>query len=151
MLMTSSELLRKGIGLHARGAVVYDISEYSTEYPRFLAYLGLDATKSGSIWFRIDASRDGETWETILDKTEVLTNKTNAVRVDINIEGYKYLQIYADPNGSNASDHSNIADAKLVTEDYVDLGYSYTKIHKIDYYDEIISQHDANYNPIISF
>lgn len=136
----------KGIGLHARGAVVYDISEYSTEYPRFLAYLGLDATKSGSIWFRIDASRDGETWETVLDKTEVLTNKTNAVRVDIDIEGYKYLQIYADPNGSNASDHSNIADAKLVTEDYVDLGYSYTKIHKIDYYDEIISQHDANYN-----
>lgn len=136
----------KGIGIHAKGQVVYDISEYSTQYPRFIAYLGLDSSKSGSIWFKIDVSNDGTAWETVVPKTINLTTKTDAVKVDVNVAGYKYLKIYVDPNGSNASDHGNIADAKFVTEDYVDLGYPYTKIHKLDYYDEIISAHDVDYN-----
>lgn len=136
----------KGIGLHAKGQVVYDISEYSTEYPRFIAYLGVDSSKTGSIWFRVDVSNDGTAWETVVPKTINLTNKTDAVKVDVNVAGYKYLKIYVDPNGSNASDHGDIADAKLVKEDYEDLGYPYTKIHKVDYYDEIISAHDVDYN-----
>lgn len=136
----------KGIGLHAKGQIVYDISAYSTTYPRFITYLGLDSSKSGSIWFKVDVSNDGTVWDTVVPRTVNLTNTSNAIKVDVNVSGYKYLKIYVDPNGSNASDHGNIADAKLVTEDYVDLGYPYTKIHKLDYYDKIINAHDVDYN-----
>lgn len=136
----------KGISIHARGQVVYDISAYSTDYIRFTAKLGLEASKStGEIWFEIFVSNDKTTWTSLL-KTENLTKTSPAVNVDLNIEGYKYLKIYVDPAGPNTSDHGNIAGAKLVTKDYVDDGIYYDKLHKVEYYDEILKEHDAEYN-----
>lgn len=138
----------KGIGLHARGQIVYDISELSTKYPRFVANLGVDASRgaNGSIWFQILVSSDGISWVSLL-KTDTLTGTDEAVAVDLNIEGYKYLKIYVDPAGSNAADHGSIANARLVTEDYaVTDDIPYNRIHKLNYYDEILGEKDLEYN-----
>lgn len=92
----------KGISIHAKGWATYDISELSSEYTRFTAKLGVDAGRgnAGSIFYRIYASNDASTWDTLL-QTGVLTGTSEAVDVDLSIEGYKYLRIYVDPNGVN--------------------------------------------------
>ncbi len=144
-------LFAKGLGIHAKGQATFDISEYSTQFPRFIAKLGVDAARgaNGSIWFKITASRDGKTWDILLDKTDVMTGLSEALEVDVDITGYKYLCIYVDPNGSNAADHGTIADARLVTKDFKlsDTG-NYTKIQKLDYYDNILGANSSedNYN-----
>lgn len=144
-------LFAKGLGVHAKGQATFDISEYSTQFPRFIAKLGVDAARgaNGSIWFKITASRDGKTWDILLDKTDVMTGLSEALEVDVDITGYKYLCIYVDPNGSNAADHGTIADARLVTKDFQlgDTG-NYTKIQKLDYYDNILGANSSedNYN-----
>jgi hypothetical protein len=144
-------LFAKGIGLHAKGQVTFDISEYSTQFPRFIAKLGVDASRgtNGSIWFRITASKDGITWDRLIDKTNVMTGISEALEVDLDITGYKYLCIYVDPNGSNAADHGTIADARFVTKDFkLDDTGNYTNIQKLDYYDNILSVNNSedNYN-----
>lgn len=144
-------LFAKGLGIHAKGQVTFDISEYSTQFPRFIAKLGVDAARgtNGSIWFKITASRDGQSWDVLLNKTDVMTGLSEALEVDVDITGYKYLCIYVDPNGSNAADHGTIADARLVTKDFQlgDTG-NYTKIRKLDYYDNILGANSSedNYN-----
>ena len=56
----------KGISIHAKGQVVYDISAFSTDYTRFTAKLGLEASKTtGSIWFEIFVSNDRTTWTSL--------------------------------------------------------------------------------------
>ncbi len=139
----------KGIGLHARGQVVYDISAFSTEYPRFTAKLGVDASRgtNGSIWFQIFVSNDGINWIS-REKTGTLTGDSDAVLVDIDVEGYKYLRIYIDPAGDNSADHGTIADAKLVPKDYVISleEIPYDRIHRLNYYDEILGKKDLEYN-----
>lgn len=144
-------LFAKGLGVHAKGQVTFDISEYSTQFSRFIAKLGVDATRgtNGSIWFRITASKDGTTWDRLIDKTNVMTGVSEALEVDLDVTGYQYLCIYVDPNGSNAADHATIADARLVTKDFTlsDTG-NYTKIQKLDYYDNILGTNnfEDNYN-----
>lgn len=137
----------KGVSVHAKGQVIYDISEISTEFPRFVAKIGVDASRgtNGSIWFQIYVSNDGTNWTSLL-KTGLMTGSSEAVDVDLNIEGYKYLRIYVDPSGSNAADHGTIANAKFVAEDYVNTEVFYDKLHKLEYYDGILRQHDAEYN-----
>ena len=142
-------LFAKGIGVHAKGQVTFDISEYSAQFPRFVAKLGVDAARgnNGSIWFRITASKDGITWNKLIDRTDILTGVSEAVQVDLDVTGYKYLCIYVDPNGSNAADHGTIADARLVTEDFQlsDNG-NYNKIQKLDYYDKVLNANNSDYN-----
>jgi len=137
----------KGLSIHARGWATYDISSLSTDYPRFIAQLGVDASRgtNGSIFYRIYASYDATIWDTLFT-TEVLTGISEAVDVDVTIEGYKYLRIYVDPNGSNAADHGTIANAKLVTSDYIPTEEYYDKLHKVEYYDEILNAYEADYN-----
>lgn len=137
----------KGIGIHAKGWITYDISEYSNRLTRFIAKIGVDASRgtNGSIWFQIYVSNDGTAWESLL-KTDTMTGKTEAVDVDVDVTGYKYLKIYVDPAGSNAADHGTIGNAKLVTEDYVENDVFYDKLKKLDYYDNILKEHDAEYN-----
>jgi len=141
-------LFTKGLGVHAKGQVTFDVSRYATNYPRFIAYIGVDATRgqNGSIWFKITASRDGSSWDTLLDKTNIMTGLSNAISVDLNIKDYRYLRIYVDPNGANAADHGTIAGARLVKKDYDINSVYYDKIHKVEYYDSILSTHDTEYN-----
>ncbi len=140
----------KGMGIHATGQVTYDISSYSNKYTRFIAKVGVDAsrTTSSSLWIRISTSTDGENWRE-LQKTSLLTYGSNGVDVDVEIKGATYLRIYVDANGGNTADHGVIANAKIVTEDYNEeteglVGYD--KIHKIEYYDNILKEHNAEYN-----
>lgn len=137
----------KGMSVHARGQITYDISEYSVNYPRFTAKIGVDASRgtNGSVWFEIFVSHDGVNWTSLL-KTDNMNGTTAAVDVDLDIEGYNYLRIYVDPNGVNSSDHGVIANARFVTEDFENKDIAYDRIQRLEYYDEILNAHDADYN-----
>ncbi len=139
----------KGVSVHAKGQVTYDISELSTQYPRFVAYIGVDGSRgsNGDLWIRISVSKDGVKWEEKI-KTSNMKGTTPAVDVDIDIEGYKYLRIYADPNGGNAADHATIANARLITKDFDKDAPYYNKIHTVEYYDSILKNYsvEENYN-----
>lgn len=43
---------QKGVSVHAKGQVTYDISEYSADYTRFVSKVGVDGSRgsNGSIW-----------------------------------------------------------------------------------------------------
>ena len=137
----------KGLGIHGTGQATFDISELSTEFPRFIAKIGVDATRkgNGSLWIQIFVSNDGNEWTSLL-KTGVMNGLTEAVDVDLNVEGYRYLRIHVNANGANAADHGTIANARLVTKDFNKDALSYDRIHNLSYYDEILKSHDAEYN-----
>ena len=138
----------KGVAIHATGQATYDISEYSTKYPRFITYLGVDASKTqeANFWIEVSVSQDGETWDS-LHKTGNITPASNAVKIDVNVEGYKYLRIYVDSNGSNSADHGTLGDAKFVIKDYEPVEIpEYDKVHPLEYYDNILKDNDVEYN-----
>ncbi len=137
----------KGISIHGKGQATYDISEFSTEFPRFIAKIGVDASrgKNGEIWIQILVSNNGSNWTSLL-KTGNMNGTTNSVDVDVNIEGYKYLRIYVDPIGSNTADHGTIANARLVKSDFDKDAATYGRLKQIQYYDEIINNHNVEYN-----
>lgn len=144
-----NKIFFKGLGIHAKAQITYDISELSGEYTRFITKAGVDASRgnnSNGVWFRVLVSNDGNKWTNLIAKSSVVTGVSDALNIDVNIEGYKYLRIYVDPNGSNAADHAVLGGAKLVKSDYVDKEETYDKIHKLEYYDEILGSHDADYN-----
>ncbi len=139
----------KGLSVHAKGQITYDISEYSAKYTRFVAYMGVDAARgtNGDLWIKVSVSNDGETWQDLY-RTDRMNGSTSAVDVDLSVQGYKYLRIYTDPNGSNAADHATIASASLVTEDFDKTVSYYNKLHTVDYYDNILKDYtvEENYN-----
>lgn len=105
----------KGMWAHATSTLVYDLSSYNYKY--FTAYIGLNssaASFSNGVKFYIYTSVDGVEW--ILKTEENPTPKKageNATFVKINLDGAKYLKLYANDNGHNGSDHAVYADAKL--------------------------------------
>lgn len=137
----------KGVSVHAKGQVTYDISALSAQYSRFTAKVGVDAGRgtAGRIKYIISASNDGETWDELFT-SGALTGSTEAADVDIPIAGRTYLRIYVDPLGAVTSDHGNIANAKLVTSDYVPVDFNYERVHKLDHYDTTLSAYDVEYN-----
>lgn len=137
----------KGIGAHASSQLTYDISKYSDTYTRFVAKLGIDAGQNGKgeVWFRITGSNDGKEW-TELYKSSPITSGQNALDVDINIENYKYLRLWADKNGPTANDHSVYADARIIKKDYDLSSEIYQGIQKVEYYDELISKNTPEEN-----
>ncbi|MCM1052409.1 MAG: NPCBM/NEW2 domain-containing protein [Ruminococcus sp.] len=118
----------KGLGIHAKGEVVYDISKYTNKYTRFIAKLGIDASQDlespACVWFQISGSKDGKTWD-VLKRTGNVTTKTGTIDVDVNVEEYNYLKIYVDPYFDITLDHSSIADAKLVPSNYINSYITY--------------------------
>jgi len=151
------KIFTKGIGMHAKSQLTYNILDYSGEYTRFVTKIGVDASRgtNGSVWFQITASKDGENW-TELYKSPVMNGNTNAIDVDVNIEGYKYLRIIADPNGNNSSDHAVLGHPRLVTADFTQAdSQEYSKVHPVAYYDDIFSKksfeasYESNYRLIL--
>lgn len=142
-------LFAKGMGLHANAVVTYDVSELSSKYTRFVGRVGIDASRGSTgngVWFQFLVSNDGNDWIS-LQKTGVVKGDSESLDIDVNIEGYKYFRILINQNGSNAADHGVVANGKLVTDDFVPSEFAdYSKIHDIDYYDKILSAHDADYN-----
>lgn len=137
----------KGMGAHASSLLTYDISEYSDTYTRFVAKLGIDAGQGGKgeVWFRITGSNDGKEW-TELYKSKTITSGQNALDVDVNIENYKYLRLWADKNGATANDHAVYADARIVKKDYDLSSEIYQGIQKVGYYDELIAKNTPEEN-----
>ena len=144
----AKKIFVKGVGVHANGQVTYDISSLSSQYSRFVAWVGVDASRgtNGSVKFNFYVSNDGENW-TSLQVTDVLKGNTNSVSVDLNIAGYKYFRVFVDRSiNGNTADHGVIADAKFVKDDYQHSLIEYDNLKDISYYDEILQSKDANYN-----
>ena len=138
---------KKGMGAHATSQLTYDISAYSDVYTRFVAKMGVDAERGGNgeVWFRISVSKDGTNWEELY-KSGVVTSASNAIEVDLNVKGYRYLRLYSDSNGSNGADHSVYADARIVKTDY-DMSSELIQDNRpTAYYDEQLSQNTVEEN-----
>ena len=138
----------KGMGAHAASQLTYDISKYSKDYTRFVAKIGVDASRAdnnGEVKFTIFSSKDGKAW-TELQKTEAINSGQDAIDVDVNIEGCKYLRLVADSNGTNASDHSVYADARIVKKNYDLSSEIYKNVKKVSEYDAILSKNSVEDN-----
>ncbi|MEG0309217.1 MAG: NPCBM/NEW2 domain-containing protein [Clostridium sp.] len=102
----------KGIGIHAKGKVVYNIE--GKGYDKFEALLGVDmsiaAQDKSSISFKVLG--DGVE----LASTKVLNHGDDAAYVNVPVAGVKELVIeITDGNNGNSSDHGVIASPKLTT------------------------------------
>ncbi len=138
----------KGLGVHAKGQVTYNIENLSNKYTRFTAKIGLDASRtvSSNIHFQILVSKDGENW-TLLQRTDNIKPGQEAINVDLDIADQKYLRIYVDPNGVNTSDHGVIANAKLTIEGYEEAPFvDYDNLKELSYYDNILAAPNYDYN-----
>ena len=102
----------KGIGIHANGKIVYDISDKN--YERFEALLGVDMTipsqNNSSITFKVIG--DGKTLAT----TKVLKHASDMIYINVDVKDVEELVIEIhDAGNGRTSDHGIIADAKLTT------------------------------------
>lgn len=120
----SATTFNKGIFAHATSTVDYDISQYSSEFSYFVTYYGLNTTNNNvgnGVKFYVYTSNDGQNWDLKTDENSTpIKSGDGAGQFRINIQGVKYIRLYADANGSNASDHAEWADTKLVHEGYTE-------------------------------
>ncbi len=133
----------KGISAHATSTLIYDISDY--DFDHFSTYIGVDesrGTNGDGVKFKIFTSTNGTDWK-LEKESNVLRANANAelVTIDLNDE-IKYLKLYCDRNGSNASDHSVYANAKLYKD-----GYEEKKPEDIDFI-KTVEQYDAELKDI---
>lgn len=146
----ANKIYVKGMGVHAKGQLTYDISALSKQYSRFTAAVGVDASKTAysDLGITISVSNDGNTWQQLFQRNHIRAGAEGS-KVDVDISNYTFLRIYVDPHGSNNSDHAVIANAKLVTADYnesEDPTSTYDKAHPLSYYDEILNAQTPEYN-----
>lgn len=128
----------RGMAAHATSALYYDLSNYS-DYTRFSAYLGINSTKNAGngVNFVISVSDDMSNWKEVYRIDEMLPGQ-DAVYVDIDLGGAKYLQLYSDNLGNATQDHSVYADARLLTSSYDISTEISAKFEKVSVYDEQI-------------
>ncbi|WP_368408264.1 NPCBM/NEW2 domain-containing protein, partial [uncultured Duncaniella sp.] len=119
----STTIIKKGIWAHATSTLEYDISSYK-DYAYFTTYYGINTTsgnKGNGVKFYIYTSEDGKNWTLCTEENPTaIKSSNNAVYVKIDIRDANYIRLYANDNGSNASDHAVWGDAKLVKEGYND-------------------------------
>ncbi len=136
LLNGSTTVIKKGIWAHATSTLEYDISSYK-DYAYFTTYYGINTTsgnKGNGVKFYIYTSEDGVTWTLRTEENPTaIKSSNNAVAVKIDIRNANYIKLYANDNGSNASDHVVWGDAKLVKEDYNE-----NVMTTVEEYDEII-------------
>lgn len=110
-----------GIVAHANSKVIFDINKYSDIYDRFLTYAGIEASQgtNGELKIIVSVSNDKKNWTTLKD-TGTIKGGQNAIKIDVNIKGYKYLKLEADSLGSNGHDHAVYANPVLCTPAYND-------------------------------
>lgn len=137
----------KGLCAWADSQIVYDLSEYSYDY--FTSYLGIDISEQNDYFntgviFYIYTSVDGEHWEEQY-RSDVLYGWSDAEFAKIEIKNAKYLKLAADDasDGYWAAwyDEAVFADAKLITENYVEDTTTVDFIKTVVDYDEIIKNH----------
>ncbi len=123
VLNGSSTVFKKGIWAHATSSIEYDISAYK-DYAYFTTYYGLNTSASNNgngVKFYVYTSVDGKEWTLRTEENPAaLKGPNNAGFVKIDIKDVNYIRLYANDNGSNASDHAVWADTKLIKEGYND-------------------------------
>lgn len=139
----------KGFGAHANATLIFDVSDYVTyyHYERFIAYLGVDSAQGNTgngVTFQVQTSEDGQHFTTV-KTTGVLKGASNAVSVDIDLNGVKYLKIYIDMNGNSQADHSVVADAKLARKSYKDENQTTDLFQTVETYDKLIKQYQEEH------
>ncbi len=135
----------KGMGFHANGQLIYDITEYSDKFTRFIADIGVDASKpdTASIKVQVFVSEDLNKWDELEFKksNQTLKAKDECVSVDLKIEGKKYLKITVNNAGDgNASDHCVLGDARIAKTNYDVKSELYSNIEPLNEYDKKISE-----------
>lgn len=110
----------KGITAHANANLEYDISAY--DYDFFTARLGVDAgrgTLGDGVRFEVSTSLDGETWTSEkINNWAIFKGDSESYFLKVPIKGVKKIKIAVNQFRNNASDHSVIADAKLIKSTY---------------------------------
>ena len=102
----------KGIGIHANGKIIYDLS--NVDYDNFEALVGVDmsiaAQSNSSISFKVIGDGD------VLAITDVIKHADNMVGIKVPVKGVKELVIEVNDGGNGiTSDHGVIANPKLTT------------------------------------
>ncbi|HEL0028059.1 TPA: NPCBM/NEW2 domain-containing protein [Streptococcus equi subsp. zooepidemicus] len=150
-LVVDGEVLAfdKGIAVHAPSQLYYDVEQYSNEYTRLSAYLGVDYSRRGKgdgVSFNIYKSKDGKSWESLVT-TGTVTGTSEAVYVDLDITGAKYVKLIANSLKNNGNDHSVYADLRLLKTDY-DLSSegSYDRLKTTEEYDALLSKNSVTDN-----
>jgi len=98
----------KGLGVHASSTLTYSLGGL---YSRFQSFIGIDdeTGRNGSVIFRVLA--DGVE----IFRSGILRGDSNSVPVDLDVTGRQSITLIVDTaDGSNAYDHANWADAKLL-------------------------------------
>lgn len=137
----TATVIKKGIWAHATSTVEYDISNYK-DYAYFTTYYGLNTTSQAGngVKFYIYTSVDGKNWTLCTEENpSALKGADSAVYAQIDVRNANYIRLYADANGSNASDHAVWGDAKLVKE-----GYNNNVMPTVAEFDEVIK---SKYQP----
>ncbi len=100
----------KGLGVHAFSSLTYSLGGL---YSRFQSFIGIDdevPSNRATVVFRVLA--DGVE----IFRSGTLTGASDAQLVDLDVSGAQTLQLIADTaDGSEAYDHANWADAKLIS------------------------------------
>ena len=138
----------KGLGAHAKATLVYDVEELTDNYKftKFTSYLGLDSAQGSNgngVKFIISVSDNMSDW-TPIKETGTLKGDSEAEYVELDLTGVKYLKIYIDTLGSDSSDHSVIAGAKLSRADYEDDSADYDWIKTVSEYDKDIESYEQS-------
>ncbi|MBS5793923.1 MAG: NPCBM/NEW2 domain-containing protein [Clostridiales bacterium] len=138
----------KGIFAHATSTVIYDVSKYKDTYTNFVGYLGVDTRTGGGngVKFTISVSDnkdDEKSWQTIYQSGVV---GLESVYVNLDMQGKKYIKLYAEDNGSATKDHVVYANAGFATKDYNPLDSYSAPIKPLAEYDQELSK--INYNDV---
>ena len=101
---------QKGMGIHANGKIVYDLS--NMEYDNFEALLGVDMNiaSQGNSSIKFNILVDGK----VVESTNVIKHADDMVYINVPVKGAKELVIeVTDAGNGNACDHAVIANPKL--------------------------------------
>ena len=141
----------KGMSAHATSTLVYDISKYHYKY--FSTYIGVDESRKengNGVKFRIYTSIDGSTW---VDKTDeeiknvAFKGSSEAKLITLELGDAKFIKLEALDNGSNSSDHSVYANAKLYNDGYVEPDSKPVDFIKtVSEYDELLKGKNLSAN-----
>lgn len=136
----------RGMAVHAKGELIYDLSVYTDVYTRLSVDIGVDADQptgggKGEVKVMIYTSGDGQNWtkvENVEGLGTVIDSARDCLEVDLNIKDVKFLKFEIDDYNGNANDHVMLGDAKIVKENYRPTAESYTEIESLAEYDNRI-------------
>lgn len=154
-----------GIWAHATSELYFDVAEYSENYHWLTMYVGLNRTSTagdGVKFFIYTSDKDNfyregaENWTIQSDANRVYTRGQDAVKIEIDIRGAKYLRFTAHQNTGNSSDHAVYIEPMLITDTYKEIEQAKEPVFQsIADYDEKIQEYankdlsDPNYELLI--